>query len=366
MGRRHLAAALAGTAVALAASLPAAASAAPLRGISASMVCIAPSDAAGIDAMLTRAGSPLAGEGATFVRASQEVGLDPRALVAIAAHETMLETYLPSQVIKNPFGLGPGWSFATERAAIERAASTLGSGYLGEGRTTLASIGSKWAPLGAANDPGGLNANWTAGVGTYYAALGGDPSREVLASAQDPAPGCAGGTATAVPEADRPDAPAASAQPVVTAWGGQAAEGAATVDGFVFPLALPVGAPAVYGDSFLEPGAVECGQDSRRQCAVTIASTPGAHAVAAAAGTLRSVDAAAQEEGLAFWIETPSGDRIGYGPLSSYAPGVVDGATVAAGQPLGTDSGTLRIALVKGGARVDPYPLLEATRPATR
>ena len=64
--------------------------------------------------MLARAASPLAGEGATFVRGgARRPGIDPRALVAIAAHETMLETYVPSQAIRNAFGLGPGIAFAS-------------------------------------------------------------------------------------------------------------------------------------------------------------------------------------------------------------------------------------------------------------
>ena len=81
-------------------------------GIVSHLACVAPADAAAIDGVLADAGSPLAGEGATFVREGRRVGVDPRALVAIAAHETMLATYGPSQGIRNPFGLGPGWSFS--------------------------------------------------------------------------------------------------------------------------------------------------------------------------------------------------------------------------------------------------------------
>ena len=39
------------------------------------------------------------------------------------------------------FGLGPGIAFATDAAAIARAASTLGSYYVPEGRATLDAIG---------------------------------------------------------------------------------------------------------------------------------------------------------------------------------------------------------------------------------
>ena len=348
-------------------------------GVIQSMVCVAPGDAAGIDAMLERAGSPLAGEGATFVREGTAAGIDPRALVAIAAHETILETYGPSQAIRNPFGLGPGWSFATEADAIARAAGTLASMYLPEGRTAIPEIGAKWAPIGASNDPGGLNDNWTAGVGAYYAALGGDPGRPILLQAQDASPACSGGSAPAATATTEPAPAAAPAgPPVVVAWGGAApaltgdsaaggadpATGAAAVvEGFVFPLALAPSATATYRDAFSEPGTVEC-EGARRQCALTIQGAAGDPAVAMAAGTLSAGDAADREEGIAFWITTPAGDRLGYGPLASYAPGIGEGVAVAAGQHLGASAGWVRIAWERGERRVNPYPLLRATRPS--
>jgi hypothetical protein len=359
---RSLIAALAGTA-AVATAIPSPAPAQGLTGIVGQMTCVAPTDAAGLDAMLTRAGSPLAGEGAAFVSEGLAASVDPRALVAIAAHETMLETYLPSQAIRNPFGLGPGMTFARESDAIALAARTLGDGYLPEGRDTLATIGAKWAPLGAANDPAGLNANWTAGVGAYYAALGGDPTLPVRSGTQASGPACAGGSGAAALSPLPPAEP--SGPPIVTAWGGAAPRGEgepAVIEGFVFPLALPRGAPALYGDSFREPGPVDC-DGARLQCAVTIATSPGAHAVAVAAGTLRGATPAEREEGIAFWLEAAGGDRVGYGPLVSYTPGVGEGAPVTAGQSLGIDSGLLRLAWTRDGRHMDPFPLLEATRP---
>ncbi len=350
-------------------------------GVIQSMSCVAPGDAAGIDAMLQRAGSPLEGEGAAFVREGTAAGIDPRALVAIAAHETILETYGPSQVIRNPFGLGPGWSFETEADAIARAASTLASMYLPEGRTAIPEIGAKWAPVGASNDPGGLNDNWTAGVGAYYAAMGGDPARPILLQDQEAAPGCSGAAATptTAPETTPPAAtPTTSGPPVVVAWGGappaatdataaggtDPATGApAVVEGFVFPLALPQTATATYRDAFGEPGTVECAGE-RRQCALTIQSAAGDAVVAMAAGTLTAGDAADREEGVAFWITTPGGDRLGYGPLASYAAGVGEGVAVSAGQQLGASAGWMRIAWERGDQRINPFPLLQATRPS--
>ena len=84
---------------------------------------------------------------------------------------------------------------------------------------------------------------------------------------------------------------------------------------------------------------------------------------AAAPGILRAATPGEREEGIAFWVETAAGDRLGYGPLASYAPGVGEGTAVAAGQPLGIDAGLLRLAWTRAGERVDPFPLLQATRP---
>ena len=83
------------------------------------------------------------------------------------------------------------------------------------------------------------------------------------------------------------------------------------------------------------------------------------------AGTLHAGDAADREEGIAFWISTPGGDRLGYGPLASYAAGIGEGTAVGAGQPLGTSAGWVRIAWERGDQRVNPFPLLQATRPSS-
>lgn len=363
---------------------PAAGVAQGAPGIAGQMVCIAPGDADGIDNLLVRADSPLAGEGATFVREARRVGIDPRALVAIAAHETILLTYGPSQLIRNPFGLGPGWSFDSHAAAIARAATTLERYYLSEGRVSLADIGAKWAPIGVANDPTDLNQHWAGGVGTYFRALGGDPERPILLTHQAPLPDCA--PIAIDPATDRPaaaapaeaeSAPAEPGPPVVTAWGGvkpavrgegpgagaEPAGGApAVVPGFAFPLALPRGVEADYADTFALPGPVMCGGPTGRRCAVTITTGTGTPAVAMAAGTLRPASIAEREEGVAFWLHTDSGDRLGYGALRSYTAGIGDGARVAPGARLGETAVTLRVAWERDGVRINPYPLLAATR----
>jgi hypothetical protein len=326
------------------------------------LTCVAPTDAAGFDAMLTAAGSPMAGQGATIVSTASAAGLDPRAIVAIAAHETMLETYAPSRIIRNPFGLGPGMTFASEADAVAKAVQVLRDYYLPEGRDTISEIASKWAPVGAANDPGRLNDHWTTGVSGYYARLGGDPARSLLVSAQDAIPTCDGASpAPASPLA------AGTGPAQVVVWGGNApAEpGAQTLEGFAFPLAVPADGGLRYTDDFTSPGTTPCAGELRR-CAVTLRSAPLTHVVAASPGSLESADSDQRAQGIAFWLVRDDGNRIGYSALTSYAAGISHGARVVVGQPLGRSTGELAVTWARQGERINPFPLLEATRPPVR
>jgi cell wall-associated NlpC family hydrolase len=149
-------------------------------------------DAAALDAYLAGKASPLAGAGAAFVASAGQVGLDPRMLVAISGAETSFGTYGPSQLIHNPFGMGPGRVYASWEEAIAAAANNLaGPIYLGAGKVTIGQISGTWAPLGAVNDPNNLNSNWTRNVSRYYAEMGGDPASSVFTSSSL-APGPAG------------------------------------------------------------------------------------------------------------------------------------------------------------------------------
>jgi hypothetical protein len=352
------------SAVAVATDAPATAPAAA----NDSLACVAPGDAAGIDAILTAAGSPMAGTGAVIVDAATEAGLDPRLVVAIAAHETMLETYGPAQAINNPFGLGPGMTFPDEAAAIRFATRTLARWYLPEGRDTIGEIGAKWAPVGVANDPGGLNLHWAGGVSRYYAALGGDPTRRPLLTDQSATPSCTGGAAAPAAAAGvtGPAPAAGQGPPVVVVWGGNAprvtgtapSDGAAPDGGgpavmrpFAFPLAARDGGEVRYAGA-------ACG--AGEPCAVTLTAAVMTDVVE---GRLVAGTAAERAAGIGFWIVRADGDRLGYGPLAAYAPGVTHGAEVALGQPLGQTTGSLAFAWTRDGTPVNPAPLLAATRP---
>jgi hypothetical protein len=330
---------------------------------------------------LARADSPLSGHGADFVNQSRRVGLDPRFLVAVAAHETILMTYGPSRLISNPFGLGPGWSFEGPAEAIETAATVLSDGYLTQGLTTIPTIGAKWAPVGASNDPTDLNTAWPRGVATFYTALGGDPSAEVLLEVQSALPRCAGagvdseGVAAPPTTAPQP-APGGSGPVVVTAWNGAdprplgpgPAGGvdpvrgkAATVSGFVFPVAARVGDPIPYRDPRVASGGAGCAVTGG-PCTVRIEPAPGAPVVASRTGTIARATLPEQEAGIGFWLEPDKGIRVGYGPLAAYATGIAAGERVSPGTLLGAGGEAVTIALEHQGQRINPYPLLAVTR----
>ncbi len=137
--------------------------------------------AAQIDEWIARKnpGSPLEGYGAVFVREGLANGVDPRALAAVARAESSLGSDPGARSINNAFGWGPHRPFASWEENIATVAAGLRKGYLDEGLTTLAQIQAKYAPLGAANDPGNLNSNWLTNTTILYAELGGNPQGSV-------------------------------------------------------------------------------------------------------------------------------------------------------------------------------------------
>ena len=328
--------------------------------------CTAPTDSAALAAQLSNANSPMAPYATTIVDAASAADIDPRAIVAIAAHETLLETYLPSQEINNPFGLGPGWSFANEGAAIERAVAVLDRYYFAEGRDTPETIGPKWAPIGADNDPSGLNNHWVTGVSRYYSALGADTELPMRLSTQDPAPDC--GAAIATDDGLGPAIITLWNPKLVPAAGRRMSQGGDPITGepatplnFAFPLAPRANDEVLYADPVADDSSCH---EHASGCAVNLVSHSGVTVVAAGGGVLSVADPLTQSTGIGFWIEQDNGDRFGYSPLAAYADGIVAGVTVRPGDRLGTGTGAMLIAWERNGVRINPHALLQATRPA--
>ncbi|WP_217915640.1 glucosaminidase domain-containing protein [Miltoncostaea marina] len=134
-----------------------------------------------LDAWMARKnpGAPLVGLGEVFVREGERNGIDPRALVAIARAESSLGADPGARARNNAFGWGPHQAFASWEQNIATVARGLRRGYLDDGLVTLQQIQSRYAPVGAGNDPTNLNSNWLRNTTLLYAELGGDPAGSV-------------------------------------------------------------------------------------------------------------------------------------------------------------------------------------------
>ncbi|WP_346417539.1 NlpC/P60 family protein [Listeria monocytogenes] len=115
------------------------------------------------DAAFSKAGV-LKDKGAAYIKYAKQYQIDPVLLAAISFHETGWGT---SNMVKTKNNVGGmmsasgGMVFASLDEGIERMANT------------IEALGSVYAPLGAANDPTGLNQNWIPTIKQYILELGG-------------------------------------------------------------------------------------------------------------------------------------------------------------------------------------------------
>jgi hypothetical protein len=105
--------------------------------------------------------------------------LDFRLPVAISGGETSFGTSGPGPAVHNAWGYfdpktGTNMAFPDWPAGIRRICNALASNYVALGFDTIERIGGKWCPVGADNDPHGINANWIPVVTGFYVELGGD------------------------------------------------------------------------------------------------------------------------------------------------------------------------------------------------
>jgi hypothetical protein len=107
---------------------------------------------------------------------SIELGLTEKQamlMIAISRHETGAWTSKAFKE-KNNFG-GIMWKNATEikpfdsyESGLDYYVKHLRNNYLNKGLTTIEKIGAIYCPVGAANDPNGLNKYWVGGVTNFY------------------------------------------------------------------------------------------------------------------------------------------------------------------------------------------------------
>lgn len=120
----------------------------------------------------------LAGKTGLIVDAASKAGIDPNLFAAVIAHETGRGTSNAIMNYNNPAGImdpKTKWTklkrFDSLADGLLYSAKNLKRRYDQAGGD-MAKLASIYAPVGAANDPTGLNANWTSGVNKFYSSLG--------------------------------------------------------------------------------------------------------------------------------------------------------------------------------------------------
>jgi hypothetical protein len=118
-------------------------------------------------------GTPMQGKYDKVVEAAKTNNVPPSVMAGIIAHETGKGTSAMLRNRNNPAGLmdpstgmSKGQSFGTLDEGIAAAGRTIGKNYA-RGGGSIGGMAGIYAPVGAANDPGGLNRSWTSGVSKY-------------------------------------------------------------------------------------------------------------------------------------------------------------------------------------------------------
>ena len=122
----------------------------------------------------------LAGKGEMVAAIAEEYGLDPNLLASIMALETGWGTSSAIKNYNNPGGMmdpSSNWMslkhYSSLEEGIRAVAKNFKENYIDQGLTTISSIGAKYCPVGAANDPNGTNSGWVPSVTSIYNQLTG-------------------------------------------------------------------------------------------------------------------------------------------------------------------------------------------------
>ncbi|MCP3412034.1 M15 family metallopeptidase [Bradyrhizobium sp. CCGB01] len=132
------------------------------------------------------AGTPLAGKYDQIVAAARVNGISPALLAGVIAHETgnghVLSGNNVAGLMDPATGMAKKMQFASLDAGISRAGQVVAKNYRLAGGN-LDKMGARYAPVGAANDPRGLNGGWPGGVRKQMSALSGGVGSTAAAAA---------------------------------------------------------------------------------------------------------------------------------------------------------------------------------------
>ncbi|MBC1723756.1 peptidoglycan DD-metalloendopeptidase family protein [Listeria seeligeri] len=127
------------------------------------------------DAAFAQAGV-LSDKGDTFLEIATKQGIDPVLFAAISFNETAWGTSNAVISRNNPGGLMDSnglMTFATLDEGLEAMGLTLHNRIVVDGLDTIEKLGAVYCPIGAANDPTGMNARWIPTVHSIVNKLGG-------------------------------------------------------------------------------------------------------------------------------------------------------------------------------------------------
>jgi hypothetical protein len=122
-------------------------------------------------------GTPMEGKYDKVVESAKANNIPPSLMAGVIAHETGMGTSAMLRDRNNPAGLmnpktgmRTGQSFPSVDAGIEAAGKSIAKNYTAGGGT-IEGMSKSYAPVGAANDPRGLNSGWAAGVTKFQSQL---------------------------------------------------------------------------------------------------------------------------------------------------------------------------------------------------
>lgn len=154
-----------------------------------------------IDDTLSKAGA-FSGQREAFVKVAEKYKIDPILMIAISIHETGWGKSQAVMLHNNPSGQMIGSEiihFDSLEEGLDMTGKTINNLWNERGLNTLEKLGSAYAPIGAANDPTGLNVNWVPTIAKFIEELGGMTTACTKETEENPSIGTTGVSTVEMP-----------------------------------------------------------------------------------------------------------------------------------------------------------------------